>query len=70
MTVMKMEAPGSQIFSISVVSANESYLKWAPYDLSDEPLELVTPSSPNVLVLQDTSDSLNADIMTEEVDGY
>ena len=64
-------APGSQIFSISVVSANESYLEVGTfYDLSDEPLELVTPSSPNVLVLQDTSDSLNADIMTEEVDGY
>ena len=64
-------APGSQIFSISVVSANAAYLEvGAFYDLSDEPLELVTPSSPNVLVLQDTSVSLNADIMTDETDGY
>jgi type IV pilus assembly protein PilY1 len=54
-----------------VVSANESYLEvGAFYDLSDEPLELVTPASPNVLVLQDASNSLNLDIMTEEVDGY
>ena len=64
-------APGSQVFSISVVSANAAYLEvGAFYDLSDEPLELVTPSSPNVLVLQDTSVSLNADIMTDETDGY
>jgi hypothetical protein len=40
------------------------------FDLSDEPLEVVTPSAPNVVVLIDSSKSMNADVMTTDADGY
>ena len=64
-------SPASSGFSFTVVSVDTSYAEvLSLFDLSDEPLELVTPSSPNVVVLQDTSNSLNADIMTEESNGY
>ena len=64
-------APTPATVTLTVVSADAAYSEVTDlFDLSDEPLELVTPSSPNVVVLQDTSSSLNSDIMTEELNGY
>jgi len=64
-------APVGVNFSFTVITVAANYAEvLSLFDLSDEPLELVTPSSPNVVVLQDTSSSLNSDIMTEELNGY
>ena len=64
-------SPADVSFSLIVVTVDASYAAvLSLFDLSDEPLELVTPSSPNVVVLQDTSSSLNSDLMTEELNGY
>lgn len=64
-------APTPATVTLTVITADAAYSEVTDlFDLSDEPLELVTPSSPNVVVLQDTSSSLNSDIMTEALNGY
>ena len=57
--------------SVTVGAVSADYLEVQTlFDLSDEPLEVVTPSAPNVVVLIDSSKSMNADVMTTDADGY
>ena len=64
-------SPTNVSVSLIVVTVDANYAAvLSLFDLSDEPLELVTPSSPNVVILQDTSSSLNSDIMTAGLNGY
>ncbi len=57
--------------SVTVGAVSADYLEVQTlFDLSDEPLAVITPSAPNVLVLIDSSKSMNADVMTADADGY
>ena len=63
--------PQTTAFALVVVSVDANYAEvLSLFDLSDEPLELITPSSPNVVVLKDTSNSLDSDVMTQALNGY
>ena len=70
-TVSDGSATDSGILSVTVGAVSADYLEVQTlFDLSDEPLEVVTPSAPNVVVLIDSSKSMNADVMTTDADGY
>ena len=70
-TVSDGSATDSGTLSVTVGAVSADYLEVQTlFDLSDEPLEVVTPSAPNVVVLIDSSKSMNADVMTTDADGY
>lgn len=70
-TVSDGAATDSGLLSVIVGAVSADYLEVQTlFDLTEEPLEVITPSAPNVVVLIDSSKSMNADVMTTDADGY